>query len=407
MPTIRHEDPWAIGFRNSVRTSTAEGWSVREYRGGMRLQVRTPGKPMQTVVLPFDWAKRSVGDALVRVRNIYGLTEEGHSLRAAAEIADGKAPKPDLDWGQAAAAFKTQKLEHGNAIKQVTWEHGYEPVLQDALQQLTGRKPPSNPADLIDLCIRDWKPGSRARQIRAQSLSQFLRHCVLREGFPQSWLPPLDIRDHVGSKSIELAAGQKGDPLTDQQILTLLASFPSDPVGQRWLAAIQLLAELGLRPIELRFLSTRLDPLTGETFWWCAYRKRSGGGATEPRRVYPLPLSDAEGRQQDWELLSRWQQGEIELPNLASGNGAGDALATYLNRRSSWRALRRQMEEAGQRAVPYSFRHSYSLRGHRLGIDPGAMAHSMGHSLEVHLRSYPWASASNTAAAFARVGVAD
>jgi hypothetical protein len=30
----------------------------------------------------------------------------------------------------------------------------------------------------------------------------------------------------------------------------------------------------------------------------------------------------------------------------------------------------------------------------------------MGHSLEVHLRSYPWASASNTAAAFARASEA-
>ena len=61
------------------------------------------------------------------------------------------------------------------------------------------------------------------------------------------------------------------------------------------------------------------------------------------------------------------------------------------------------MAAEGKRAIPYSFRHSYSLRGHRLGIDPEAMAHSMGHSLEVHLRSYPWATASNTAAAFARV----
>jgi len=62
------------------------------------------------------------------------------------------------------------------------------------------------------------------------------------------------------------------------------------------------------------------------------------------------------------------------------------------------------MATEGKRAVPYSWRDSYSLRGHRLDIDAGAMAHRMGHSLEVHLRSYPWASASNTAAAFERVG---
>ena len=69
-------------------------------------------------------------------------------------------------------------------------------------------------------------------------------------------------------------------------------------------------------------------------------------------------------------------------------------------------SLRQLMAVEGKRAVPYSFRHSYSLRGHRLDIDAGAMTHSMGHSLEVHLRSYPWAAASNTAAAFERAGAA-
>jgi hypothetical protein len=64
------------------------------------------------------------------------------------------------------------------------------------------------------------------------------------------------------------------------------------------------------------------------------------------------------------------------------------------------------MATEGKRAVPYSWRDSYSLRGHRLDIDAGAMAHRMEHSLEVHLRSYPWSSASNTAAAFERAAVA-
>ncbi|QPN64081.1 hypothetical protein [Synechococcus sp. CBW1004] len=35
-------------------------------------------------------------------------------------------------------------------------------------------------------------------------------------------------------------------------------------------------------------------------------------------------------------------------------------------------------------------------------LDAGSAARSMGHSLEVHLRSYPWASAAGTEAAFQR-----
>jgi integrase len=84
------------------------------------------------------------------------------------------------------------------------------------------------------------------------------------------------------------------------------------------------------------------------------------------------------------------------------GTHGGWSVVTYLNRQIEWTELRDAALKEGRRIVPYSFRHTYSLRGHRRGIDAGAMAHSMGHSLEVSLRSYPWASASNTVAAFAR-----
>ncbi|MEY3767536.1 MAG: hypothetical protein RLZZ11_606 [Cyanobacteriota bacterium] len=90
MPSVRFEESWVPGFRSAVRTSTAEGWSVREHRGGMRLQVRHAAGSMQTVSLPFDWARRSTGDALVRIRNIYALVEEGHSIRSAADSRGGR-----------------------------------------------------------------------------------------------------------------------------------------------------------------------------------------------------------------------------------------------------------------------------------------------------------------------------
>ena len=57
------------------------------------------------------------------------------------------------------------------------------------------------------------------------------------------------------------------------------------------------------------------------------------------------------------------------------------------------------MAEKGERAVPYS---SNRLSGHQRGIDAGSVALSMGHSFEVHCRTYPWASASGAAEAFER-----
>lgn len=402
MPTVRFEESWVPGFRVAVRSSTAEGWSVRESRGAMRLQVRQADQPMQTLALPFDWSSRYAGDALVRIRNLYVLVQQGHSLRAAADLLDRQAPTTLKPWQQAAENFRTQKLLHGNAIKPGTWSKNYEPVISFAVELLSGRDAPRHSQDLLDACIRSWEPGSRARQIRAQSLSQFLRHCVQREDFPEIWSPPADLRSHIGMKTAASSRSLKGDPLTDQEILDLLAGLPEDGSGRRWCDAIRLSSELGLRPIELTHLSIRREPRSGERYWWCSYSKRSGGGSTEPRRLEPLPLMDRSGQVQKWSLLERWQDGDIVLPPLGSGNGPGDCLKTYLNRQEAWVALRKEMLSRGQRLVPYSFRHSYSLRCHQRGIDGGSAAAAMGHSYEVHCRSYPWASEAGMVSAFQR-----
>jgi integrase len=321
------------------------------------------------------------------------------------KLADGKVMrKEEHTWQEAMERFRIQKSQHGAAIKAITWENQYAPVLGMAVELLSSGKPPGSPADLLDACLRDWQPGSRTRQIRAQSLAQFLRYCVERLHFPDLWRPPLSLQQHIGAPTRESAAGsRKGHPFSDLEILGLIDSLPLDQAGQRWADAVKLMAELGLRPIELQHLSVRQDRTSGRPLWWCAYRKRSGGGMTEPRWIHPLPLTDWDGRRQDWQLLERWQAGAITLPPLGSDTGtAADAIGTYLKRKKGWQELRDRMAARGERAVPYSFRHGYSLRGHQLGIDPGSMALSMGHSLEVHLRSYPWASGRSTAAAFER-----
>lgn len=400
MPVVVNDQHWETSFREQVR-NLAIGWNVVESRGRVRLKVRTPGQAEQSIVLPFSWSNSDVGDAYVRIRNIYRLMASGLELRAAADQADGKAPQVIRDWHGAAERFHRQKLHHGNTISQATWNKSYQPVVEMAVRLLSGARPPGRPVDLIDRCVADWAPGSRMRQIRCQSLSQFLRHCVEREQFPSHWLPPTDLSHHLGRKPAGSEGRGGGDPISDAEILRFIASLPEDPSGMRWRDAIRLMAELGLRPVELLHLSVRRDRSTGEPHWWCSYRKRSGGGITAPRKVYPLPLQD-EGVLVSWNLLERWQARLIELPPLQSGNGAADGLGTYLKRQPGWRSLRMELEARGERLVPYSFRHSYSLRAHRRNIDAGSAARSMGHSLEVHLRSYPWASAAGTEAAFQR-----
>jgi len=405
MPAVLRLEDWEKTLRGQVK-GLAAGWSVKEDRGRVRIKIRFPDSAEQSVTLQKTWPKDfdSAGDIYVRIRNIYKMVASGdYSLKQAALAAEGKAPKliEQQDWPGAVKRFEDQKLLHGTAIKPATWEAKYQPVLSDAVALLTSRNPPTTPAELIDRCIRKWEPGSRTRQERARNLCQFLRYCVTREQFPGIWQPPGDLKNHIGRKPAN-AISHKSNAITDQQIINLIASLPNDVVGKRWIDVIRLMSELGLRPVELMHLSIRNDPSTKEPFWWCSYEKRSGGGITKPRRLWLLPLTDSDGKSVEWNLLARWKAQLIELPSLRSGNGAADAIATYLNRRDGWKSLKSQVEAQDERLSCYSFRHSYSVRGHQRGIDNGSMALAMGHSIEVHCRSYPWASELGATAAFER-----
>lgn len=403
MPSVRKQDPWETALRSQVR-ALGKGWGVQEERGRVRVNLRPPGEKSQSVTLGIQWSERSAGDAYTRVRNLFGLVAgEGYNMRQAADVAAGKAPKltERTDWSGAMERFKDQKLHHGTTIKVRTWEGGYAPVIADAIALLTSRKPPTTPADLIDQCIRKWPPGCRTRQERARNLSQFLTYCVVREGFPVIWQPPASLKDHIGRKP---AAAEEGgsDPISDQEILNLIGAIPNDAPGRRWADALRLLAELGLRPVELQHLAVRTDPKTGQSYWWCTYQKRAGGGVTRPRRLYPLPLIDGDGEMQQWNLLQRWEAGLLKLPPMDETSRVALKVNQYLRRRPAWMSLVAAAEARGEKVTTYSFRHSYSVRGHQRGIDSGSMALAMGHSLEVHCRSYPWATESGAENAFNR-----
>ena len=402
MPEVVHSDAWATSLRQQTR-GLARGWTVEEARGKVRLKVRPDGQPSESISLPFAWGAASAGDAYVRIRNLYALVQQGYTLKQAAEVAAGKAPKltEQHDWPGAVERFKEQKVRHGTTIEPATWSAKYAPVLSDAVDLLTGRQPPTTPAELIDRCITRWEPGSRTRQERARNLAQFLRYCVAREQFPPIWQPPLDLKDAIGRKPAD-AVSRKSDAISDQQVIDLLSSLPDDDTGKRWADAIRLMAELGLRPVELLHIEVKADEKTGDLYWYCNYKKRSGGGVTQPRRLHPWPLIGADGHLERWDLLDRWHNGNIQLPPLGMRNGAAESVANYLDRRDGWKNMKAAMAAKSKRLSCYGFRHGYSLRCHTRGLPTSAIADAMGHSLEVHCRSYTWATEATTSAAFMR-----
>ncbi|KGG14474.1 putative phage integrase family [Prochlorococcus sp. MIT 0602] len=336
---------------------------------------------------------------------------EGIEFSLAVDIADDKAPKPDedRDWDKALKEYKVEKLTRGTGIKESTWKKEHEPVIKDAIALMTGRNSPKNPAELINKTTEDWEIGSRTRQQRARNLAAFLKYCVNVQRFPEYLTPPTDLSYHIGRKTAT-SRSQKVHPVTDQEIIDLIDSLENfdgllrdKPAALNWARAIKLLAAFGLRPEELKHLEKRVDKKTKEEYLWCSYQKRAGGGMTQPRRLYPLYPINKKGVKQDWNLVALFATKGFWLPPLQSKNGVGEACVKYLRRRKGWQKLIKKVEKRNERAGSYSFRHSYSVRGHELDINGGSMATAMGHSYETHCREYPWASKSGTTAEFERV----
>ncbi len=398
---------WAKAFQDEVRNLGKElgvnGLTVLKMRSKVQVKLRNESG-QSTVIIPFDWSETKWGDAYTRVRKIAVLIQQGHGLIAAAKIAQGQAPKEGKDWKNILESFEDQKTNFGNSITEKTWKKDYKSCVM-AVEVMAQKNPPTTAKDLIDICLKDFDAGSRTRQIRARALSQFLTYAVTRENLPDTWLPPKDLKQHIGrAKKGELKT-QKGDPFSeDTQILDLLASLPTNAEfkrdsesATRWFNALCMMSELGLRPNEVGKMVVKKDPATKEYYWWCTYEKKAGGGTTKPRKVEPLPLIDRDGKEVQWNLLERFRSNLLPLPDKMDGESCKD----YLSRREGWKDLKEMMlKKEGANIVPYSFRHYYSLRGHIAGIDSGSMAKSMGHSIEAHHRNYPYSSEASTTNAF-------
>ena len=290
---------WETQFQKSVKNiQKNSGLTVRKNKqGNVELRYRT-STTNKTVTIPFKWQEDTWEDAYTRIRNIYKFLGEGHNLRAAAELAQGKAPKKGKDWVHILDSFKDQKINFGTAITEATFNKQYLPPCEMVVEVMSKKNPPTNPADLIDICVKDWKPESVSRKHRVRAIKQFLDHAVIREGIADVWTPPTDLSSHIGkAKKGEIQIQKAGAFESDIQILDFLKTLPTDSEAKkdadaatRWFNCFCLMAELGLRPIEINFLQVLFDPINKEHYWHCTFIKKSGNGATQPRRIEPLPL---------------------------------------------------------------------------------------------------------------------
>jgi len=210
------------------------------------------------------------------------------------------------------------------------------------------------------------------------------------------YAPPATLPEVLKPKRI-------GYPLSDAQVLQLLDNLPEGKVHDRWRFPIQLCAVYGLRPEELRHLRIK-DGANGAELW-TIYQMSMGGTKglkIEPRRLHPLLLRDSDGAVIDWQLQARLQVGEA-LPPLNRDGDGGQALNQYLRPRKVWLSLRDEAKHQGEQLTPYSFRHRYAKQAHAARLAVAEIAEAMGHTIDVHLKSYARFKPDATAANFAVV----
>ena len=320
--------------------------------------------------------------------------EGGITLKAAIAnalaISDHKAEEVVTAWPGIITAFKNYKLTQGNRIAETTFDSSYGRYLSVALVHLQGRKAAQTGKDLARRVLAhqrvNQKPGikqgeelkpwiemPKSRLECCLALKKFLEYAVAEHRQPQTFL--------IGEKNyLELRGAdgkrRKKAVLTDEEVLELIRLLP-----EAWGNVVKISRVFGVRPWEIEFVKRanndddepQLRVIKGKTFT----SSRGVKEETEPRWLEPVAVNGI-----TFDLVQNWDQ--LTLPPTVSGK----TLGAFLRRMPYWQQLVAEYETRGEWLRPYSFRDTFSVRAHGYGIEDTMIAAALGHTVEVHHRSY-------------------
>ena len=386
MPQTNKKEEWVQFYKKQLKVFLGKnsGWYVSKSAGNIKLEVKTNGKK-ESRTLPYRWNEQEFAVAVEEIKQIFKRYQEGniHTLAAACDITATSNSTNEPSWREIIESYR----EFVPYASNKTWIKSYYvepkligkktvlPVLNQVIRLMQSNKKPKNGTELMMQSLRQWKQGSRSRQISRRVLKNFLEWAVVQGKIKSSFAPPATVPETRDKKRVGFA-------MSDLQIISLIDSEKDE----KWRFALQLLGTYGLRPVELKHLKIK-DGVEGKELW-SMYQKSKGGRKgekTEPRKLEPLYLVNAEGKAMDYNLQSRIELGE-ELPPL--GEYASMSLRTRLRRNKLWNLYRIETQDIGEVLVPYSFRNRYSKTSHTEGFPLDNICKARGHSLEVHLQNY-------------------
>lgn len=393
-------EAWEKGFRAAIKTGR-QGWGVSNDKstGRVRLKLQFPKAgdwpSNSSVNLPYAWTPASINPVIQLVNAAYGPVMEGQvPLKAAIEnllaISDQKADLVRTAWPGIARSFRTKKLSTGNRIADSTYSASYGRYIEVALQHLQGPKSAQTGKALIERVLihqrTNKKPGKRfgeqltpwidqpkSRMQCCLALKLFLEFAVAEHRQAQSFL--IIEKDYLQLRGGDGRTRKKA-VLTDAQICELIRLLP-----EHWSNVVKVCRLFGVRPWEINFIERRINP-GGEQQLFVRKGKevtsRSGvKEETEPRWLEAVAIDGT-----TFGLVEKWES--LKLPARVSGANLG----ARLRRLQYWNCLVEEFKANGEWLRPYSFRDTFSVRAHDLNISSTNIAQAMGHSVEVHHRSY-------------------
>ena len=395
MPRQSKKQPWEKKLQG---TAHWRGWTVCNERGKVRIKLQFPpgaGIANASASLPYPWAESSIQPVSRLVDQIYGpVMEKGVTLKAAIAdalaISDHKSQEVVTPWPGIVAAFKNHKLTLDNRIAEKTFEASYGRYLNVALLHLQGRKAAQTGKALMEKVLThqrvNQKPGKKhgealkpwiempkSRLECCLALKKFLEFAVAEHRQPQAFL--ISEKDYLKTRGAD-GKSRKKAVLSDEEVMELIRLLP-----ETWGNVVKISRVFGVRPWEVEFVrqanndagEPQLRVIKGKTF-----TSRSGvKEQAEPRWLESVAVNRT-----TFDLVQNWDQ--ITLPKTVSGKTLGN----ILRRLPYWQQLVAEYEARGEWLRPYSFRDTFSVRAHGYGIEDTMISAAMGHSVEVHHRSY-------------------
>ena len=371
---------------------------MSEHYGKVRLKLQFPkgaGVANASATLPYPWAPTSISDVQGLLTRIYGpVMEGGVTLKTAIAdvlaISDHKSQEVVTPWPGIVDAFREHKLKLDNRIAPKTFEASYGRYLNVALLHLDGRNAAQTGKSLMEKVLThqrvNQKPGKKhgealkpwiempkSRLECCLALKKFLEYAVAEHRQPQAFLVPE--KDYLKIRGAD-AKSRKKAVLTDAEVLELIRLLP-----ETWANVIKICRVFGVRSWEVAFITRatnddgepQLRVTKGKT-----YNTRGGvKEETDPRWLEAVAVNGT-----TFNLVEEWNQ--LKLPPTVSGKSLG----AILRRLPYWQQLMNQYKAKGEWLRPYSLRDTFSVRAHGIVKDDTLIAAAMGHTVEVHHRSY-------------------